>query len=205
MRSPSDTDAAPVGLRQRKKARTRAAIQAHALRLFREHGWAATTVDQIAEAAEVSQSTFFRYFPTKEDVVLHDSLDPLLLAAFREQPAELSPVAALRAALRQVRAGLPEDEWRREAERHALVIAVPELRARMLDQILTMTDLVAEAVAMRSGRALDDFAVRTITGALVGIAITSMLSAHERTDDEVGAYFDRLDAALALLEKGLPL
>ena len=63
------------GLWERKKARTRAAIREHAFRLFREQGYDATTVDQIAEAAEVSPSTFFRYFPTKEDVVLQDDME----------------------------------------------------------------------------------------------------------------------------------
>jgi AcrR family transcriptional regulator len=99
-----ETDRPRPGLRERKKAKTRAALQEHALRLFREQGYEATTVDEIADAAEVSPSTFFRYFPTKEDVVLYDALDPLLLEAFEAQPADLSPVGALRATMREVSA-----------------------------------------------------------------------------------------------------
>ena len=91
----------PGSLRERKKARTRASIREHALRLFRERGYDATTVDQIAAAAEVSPSTFFRYFPTKEDVVLRDDLDDRILEAFARQPASLTPVAAVRAAIRE--------------------------------------------------------------------------------------------------------
>src|ERR687897_2381320 len=98
----SQTDGGPkAGLRERKKARTRAEIQRQALRLFRERGYEATTVARIAEAAEVSESTFFRYFPTKEDVVLWDEFDPLIFEAFRERPPELSPVRALRGAIRE--------------------------------------------------------------------------------------------------------
>src|SRR5438309_1930906 len=88
------------GLRERKKARTRAEIQRHALRLFRRQGYEATTISQIAEAAEVSESTFFRYFPTKEDVVLWDEFDPVIVDAFRSQPVALGPIPALRAAFR---------------------------------------------------------------------------------------------------------
>ena len=89
----------PAGLRERKKAKTRAAIREHALRLFREQGYGGTTVEQIAEAAEVSPATFYRYFPTKEDVVLQDDLDVLTFGSFEAQPAELSPLAAVRAAM----------------------------------------------------------------------------------------------------------
>ncbi|MDW5593779.1 TetR family transcriptional regulator [Conexibacter stalactiti] len=202
MAPPPDTSERPLGLRERKKARTRAAIQLHALRLFKAQGYTATTVDEIAEAAEVSPSTFFRYFPTKEDVVLHDSLDPLLLAAFRGQPAELTPLQALRAALAQMRAELPPEEWAREEARHELVVAVPELRARLIDGMLAMTHLLADVVAERVGRAPGDFEVRVFTGALVGVAMTTMLEADEHAID---GYFARFEEALKLLEAGLPL
>src|SRR5579862_763133 len=92
----------PDGLRERKKARTRASLREHALRLFREQGYTATTVEQIAAAAEVSPSTFFRYFPTKEDVIWQDDMDTRMVEAFERQPAELSPLAAMRAAIREM-------------------------------------------------------------------------------------------------------
>jgi AcrR family transcriptional regulator len=119
LRDPSLTVGIPKpGLRERKKARTRAAIRDQAMRLFEEQGYSATTVDQIAEAAEVSQSTFFRYFPTKEDVVLTDDYDPLIAAAIRAQPAGLHPIDAVAAGIRMVFSTLTskdiEDERRRQ-------------------------------------------------------------------------------------------
>ena len=90
-----------MGLRERKKAKTKAAIQQHALRLFREQGYNATTVEQIAEAAEISTGTFFRYFPNKEDGVLSDIYAPLLAEALAAQPGHLSPIQCLRNAMRQ--------------------------------------------------------------------------------------------------------
>ena len=98
----------PDGLRERKKARTRAAIREHALRLFRENGYQRTTVEQIAAAAEVSPSTFFRYFPTKEEVVLQDDMDTRMIEALERQPADLSPLSAVRAAVRDAFASYTE-------------------------------------------------------------------------------------------------
>ena len=102
---------AQASLRERKKARTRASLREHALRLFREQGYQATTVEQIAAAAEVSPSTFFRYFPTKEDLVLQDDMDARMAEAFARQPPELGPVAALRAAMREAWASFTPEEW----------------------------------------------------------------------------------------------
>ena len=67
-------------------------------------------MEQIAAAAEVSPSTFFRYFPTKEDVVIQDDMDARLFAAFDRQPPSLGTVAALRASLREVAASFTPEE-----------------------------------------------------------------------------------------------
>ncbi len=190
-----------VGLRERKKARTRAAIQRHALRLFREHGYHATTVEQIAEAAEISPSTFFRYFPTKEAVVFQDDYDPMIVEAFKAEPAELSPIAALRSAVRAVFAELPDEDIAMMRERHELTRAVPELRAAMLEELARNIQMIAEVVAERVGRPADDLAVRTFAGAMVGGLMAAMLSWAEGTED-----FPKLvDAAMGHLESGLAL
>src|SRR5262245_64989587 len=110
---PAASSPAP-GLRERKKIKTRQAIRRAAFRLIEENGYAATTVEQIADAAEVSPSTFFRYFPAKEAVLLADDLDPEILDALTEQPPELSPSQAVRQAYKAAMANMSEDE--REVE-----------------------------------------------------------------------------------------
>jgi AcrR family transcriptional regulator len=204
MTSMSEAPAAdrPVGLRERKKARTRAAIREHALRLFREQGYHETTVEQIAEAAEVSPSTFFRYFPTKEDVVLQDDFDVLGTEAFEAQPAELSPVAAFRAAAAQMLAALTPEELAQFRETTELALTVPEVRARALDEFARTIDEIAAAVARRTGRAPDDFAVRNVAGAVIGVIMAATMPWAEAPSDDM---FERIDAALAHLEAGLPL
>jgi AcrR family transcriptional regulator len=204
MTSMSEAPAAdrPIGLRERKKARTRAAIREHALRLFREQGYHETTVEQIAEAAEVSPSTFFRYFPTKEDVVLQDDFDVLGTEAFEAQPAELSPVAAFRAAAAQMFATLAPEELAQFRETTELALTVPEVRARAMDEFARTIDEIAAAVARRTGRAPDDFAVRNVAGAVIGVIMAATMPWAEAPSQDM---FERIDAALAHLEAGLPL
>jgi AcrR family transcriptional regulator len=202
MQLSSRTDLQAGGLRERKKAKTRAAMQQHALRLFREQGYDATTVEQIAAAAEVSPSTFFRYFPSKEDVALYDALDPLIIAAFEAQPPKLSPIQAFRRAMHEVFDELPPEELLSMQDRFEIIREVPELRARMLQEFTRSIQLAADLIAGRLGRPADDFAVRTFAGALVGVAMAAMLD----TDDELaGDFLERLDAGMAQLEAGLPL
>jgi AcrR family transcriptional regulator len=196
-----DTDRPKAGLRERKKLKTRTAIQDVALRLFREQGYAETTVEQIAEAAEVSPSTFFRYFPTKEDVALYDALVPLLIGSFRAQPAELTPLQAMRAAMRDVY-GLAPAEIGQQEDRANLLLSVPELRMRMLDEFVKAIDSFAAVVAERVGRAPDDFAVRTLVGAVIGVGIAVWLAGGGSMGTDYVVGFDR---AFELLEAGLPV
>jgi len=196
----------PAGLRERKKARTRAAIREHALRLIREQGYSATTVEQIAAAAEVSPATFFRYFPTKEDVVLQDDFDLVTIEMVEAQPPELGPLAAFRAAAAQMLAGMtPEDleEFRQSIE---LTAQVPEIRARALDEFARTIAQMAIPLARRAGRSPDDFAVRTMAGAIIGVIMAATMPWDLAGQDiDVAAMFGRIDAGLALLEQGLPL
>jgi AcrR family transcriptional regulator len=196
--SPSE----PTGLRERKKAKTRAAIQRHALRLFHEQGYSATTVDQIAAAAEISPSTFFRYFPTKEATVLYDPFDPVLIEAALAQPPELSPAAALRATADTIRAQIPAEEWERERRRQVLVFREPELRTAVMDKFAEGIDLLAGMAARRTGRSADEFEVRNWAGAVVGVVMAAFAGAAADPDADTLVI---LDKALAHLEAGLPL
>ncbi|HEY2552222.1 MAG TPA: TetR family transcriptional regulator [Streptosporangiaceae bacterium] len=193
----------PTGLRERKKARTRAAIREHALRLFRERGYEATTVDQIAAAAEVSPSTFFRYFPTKEDVVLQDDFDLVALAALDAVPPEVAPIAAFRAAAAEAFATLPSEELDQIRQTAALTLTVPEVRARAIDEFARTIEVMATALARRAGKPPDDFAARNLAGAMIGVIMAATMPWAEMTggDDLV----ERIDAGLAHLEAGLPL
>ena len=202
----STHDADQPGLRERKKAKTRASIREHALRLFREQGYAGTRVEQIAEAAEVSPATFYRYFPTKEDVVLQDDMDTRMITALERQPPGLGPVAAVRAAAQQVFASYTGADIDVIRETTNLTMTVPEIRARALDEFARTITVVAEAVAKRAGRPADDLAVRTIAGAVVGVIMAITIPWEgwsDRTSFE--DTFVRIDQALALLESGLPL
>ena len=204
---PGASQARPDGLRERKKARTRAALREHALRLFREQGYQRTTVEQIAAAAEVSPSTFFRYFPTKEDLVLQDDMDTRMIEALDRQPPGLRPVAAVRAATREVFNAYTEADLDVIRETTALTVTVPEVRARALDEFARTIAVIAEALAKRAGRPADDLAVRTAAGAIIGVMMSITLPWEGWSTDRrsIKGMFERIDEALALLEAGLPL
>jgi len=202
--SATRTDDPPrPGLRERKKAKTRALIQQHAMRLFREQGYDETTIDEIAEAAEVSTTTVFRYFPTKPDLVIYDDLDERVISAGRAQPAELNVVQAMRNAVRSIFGELTGDEMATHSERDQLMWREPELRAAMLAELVRTLREVVELVAERTGRPADDERVLATAGAGIGVSLAAWFACEG--DTSLARYPDLFDAAMAHLESGLPL
>ena len=186
-----------VSLRERKKLKTREAIRRHAFRLFDENGYANTTVEQIADAAEVSPSTFFRYFPSKESVLLADDMDPVMLEALERQPRELSPMAAVRRAAEETFAAMSQDQWEVERTRQRLIFSIPEIKAATYDEYHRTIRIFTEALSRRLGRDRDDFELRVFAGALTG-AIMGVVNEEPLS---IADMFRALD----FLEKGMPL
>lgn len=193
----------PLGLRERKKLKTRRSIQDHALRLFQEQGYDTTTVEQIAEAAEVSPSTFFRYFPTKEDTVLTDEYDPLITEALRAQPPELSPVEALRNVLHAIVGAMMAADRQRILDRCRLMLSVPALRARQWERTKATQQVITEALADRLGRPAGDFELRAFGAAVIGVWEATILAWVE--SDGHGDILKLLDRGIDFLIAGCPV
>ena len=157
---------AKPGLRERKKQKTREAIQREAMRLFQKNGYEETTIEQIAAAVEISPSTFFNYFPSKEDVVLYDAYDPMMVALLATRPADEPLSQAVRAVLTTIGTALEKDRDVLYA-RFKLVVEVPELRARVWEELERAQDFLGNVLAARTGRDPQDFESRVVIMSLV--------------------------------------
>jgi AcrR family transcriptional regulator len=183
--------------RARKKAATKQSIQHHALRLFTEKGYDATTVEEIAAAAGVSHMTFFRYFPRKEEVVEYDEYDPLIEDLIVARPPDEPPLVAVHQA---IRLGL-EQILRADREalltRTRLVLHNPVLRSRNLVAQDATRDLFARALARRAGLAEPDLAATVQASAVLAVIGPVMTAWAEGDVDDLVAVVDDAFAALA--------
>jgi AcrR family transcriptional regulator len=155
------------GLRERKKLKTREAIQREAMRLFQKNGYEETTIEQIAAAVEISPSTFFNYFPSKEDVVLYDAYDPMIGMLLSSRPADEPLSVSVRSVLKSMASTFERD---REIilVRSKLILRTPALQARLWAEIERAQVFLAAVLAPRIQRDPDDFEFRVIITAVVG-------------------------------------
>ncbi|CAM5490299.1 putative HTH-type transcriptional regulator TcmR [Streptomyces afghaniensis 772] len=194
-------DRPPLGLRERKKIKTRQAIRAATYALIEEQGYDATTVEQIADRAEVSPSTVFRYFPTKEDIVITDEWDPVILAELRARPEDESWADVLRHVMRTALDLSLAEEPEVTRLRSRLGVEVPAVRARMTESMAATGRLLREALAERSGLDPDSLELRVFAMSVMGgLLEVSHYWAETGHRDDVRELVDR---ALDVLEHGL--
>jgi AcrR family transcriptional regulator len=204
-RPPASAATPRPSLRERKKVQTRQAIRSAAYRLFAAHGYDATPVDRIAEEADVSPSTVFRYFPTKEDIVLTDEYDDEMARALQERPAGEPALVSLRHVMHEVIGRMLRDPAMREemVRRERLVRDVPAIRARAHESMSATGRLLGGIIAERTGRPADALEVRVFTAAVFG-------AIHETTlywveNDPTGDLIHLMDRAFSVLRRGLTL
>ena len=161
------------GLRERKKLKTRNAIQREAMRLFQEQGYEETTIEQIAEAVEISPSTFFNYFRTKEDVVFYDPYDPLFISMLMAVPSDQPLGVALRRTVSEGLAAIFETDREVIVTRGKLIMEVPSLRARVWEELERSHELFSGVLAERTGRDPHDFELRVMTMMTIAAVYTA--------------------------------
>lgn len=157
-----------MGLRETKRERTRRTIQERALGLFLERGFDATTVAEVAKAADVSAMTVFRHFPTKEHLVLQDEYDPVIADRVRRRPAGEPLLRRIALSILDGLDDLPP-EPHLLLTRTRLILDTPALRARLWENNHATQRAIAAALP-----AEDPFAVQVAASACLAAATTAM-------------------------------
>lgn len=194
-----DDAGAPLGLRERKKLRTETDLRAATLRLAVDRGFDNVTIDDIAAEAEVSKTTFYRYFDSKEDALLGSQSDKAarLADALAERPESEPLLTAVRNAMLVFMSSYEHD---RETSLAAgrVMRATPSLVARNLEHQATWEATLATFVAGRIDDSPDAELRARVVAAIVMAALRSTVDYWRDTDGR-DHLPDLMDASLAML------
>ncbi|MHC3002092.1 TetR family transcriptional regulator [Gordonia sp. GN26] len=191
------------GLREQQKMRTRNAIREAALHLIAEQGYAKTTVEQIAESAGVSHTTFFRYFPTKEQVVVGgEHFESEARAIVESRPPGLGHFDLIRRLFTELHRLTVDDPWVGNPLRMQLIRSEPLLQKTFQVESERMMTGMRQLIADYLGRDADDFALGVFLDAVAGVTFRL---ATEGDDNPVDLQIETTLRAIDLLEQGLPL
>lgn len=187
----------PASLRERKKERTRRELVAAALQLFEQKGYDATTVDEIAAAAEVSPRTFFRYFADKEEVAMGEVFDQSVIDLVNARPAGEPLVESLRHVVAGSLGLMNESDREALLPRLKIVYRTPSLRGRRWEYQLRFGRTAGAALAERLGLPPDDLGSRvTATAALMAVEVAMDRWQERDGRDDLG---ELLQAAVSSL------
>lgn len=176
--------------------RTHGRILSCALDLFEVQGFEHTTVAQTAAAAGVTQMTFFRHFPAKEQLLLDDPYDPLIAEAVAGQPRTLDPLSRAVRGLRQAWNQLSEPEGDVVRRRVRIVARTPALRAAVWRNNAETEELIVDQLVRDGAQPLR---ARAAAGAVLA-ALMAALFEWSRHDDILLA--EAIMVALDTLDAG---
>src|SRR5262249_29842526 len=207
--------AGELGLRERKKQRTRQLLSETARRLFSERGFEQVSIAEIAREAEVSEQTVFNYFPSKEDLVYSglEALEERLLAAIHDRPCDQAIVTAFSEFILEPRGLLPATYHATAEELIALtrmIAASPSLLAREQQIFARYTETLAQLIADETGATPGDLRPYAVANALIGVHRALISYVRERLEADAidrrrlaREVRQRGTAALALLSEGI--
>jgi AcrR family transcriptional regulator len=179
-----------------RASRTHAALLRAALELFEEQGYDATTAAAIAGRAGVTEMTFFRHFVSKDAVLVDDPYDPLIADAVARQSAELSPLAAVVAGVREAWGAVPAPAAADVRDRLRIVSRTPSLHGALARNSTGTADAIAGALRSR-GTAADE--ARVAAAATVGALNAALLEWADGDDSDLGS---AIEVALRVLSGG---
>ena len=175
----------------RRRITSREELEQAAFALFAAQGFEATTVDEIAAAAGIGRRTFFRYFPSKNDIpwgAFEDELERMRVR-LKACPPEVPLMDAIRVALidfnRVAPAQVPLHRRRMD-----LILRVPTLLAHSTLRFTTWREVIAEFAAERTGRRPDDLAPQTVAHAVLGVAVAAYQHWLDDPGSDLGALLD---------------
>lgn len=163
------------------------------MELFEERGYDATTAAAIAARAGVTEMTFFRHFPSKDAVLIEDPYDPVIADAIERQPAEMPPLAAAAAGVRDAWTSLPAPASSEVRDRLRVVSRTPSLRGALARNSVQTERAIADALVARGS---DPGDARIAASATLGALNASLLDWADGEDADLGT---AIDAALRVL------
>jgi AcrR family transcriptional regulator len=198
----------PLPLRERKKLRTHRALADAALRMFGEQGFDKTTLEELADAAEVSKSTFFRFFPAKEAVAIEAEAElwRLYLSALADRQLSGPVLGELHQTLAAALAGLDPGWDQRFLATRRLVAAEPALLAYVEHYRAGIRNQVIDCLAGKLGLSPEDLRLHVLAElAVTAFSVSGRYWVRHGGQGGRPALLDRFGAAVEAIPASLDL
>src|SRR5258705_11587240 len=190
------------GLRERKKQRTRETIARAAHELFAERGYHATTLPDIAEAADVSTRTIFAYFPSKEDIICSDF--PMMKEALAQAVAERPEgQEALETVREFILSSHEMEKSELDEDLNACIHSDETLRSHLRPRIGQLEDLIAAAIAKDLGAPADDLRPHLVAASLTAAFILLAERGDSKAKPSREEVAAAIDPVMSFLRGGL--